>query len=203
MTKHELPQLSYDYSALEPTIDKRTMTIHHSKHHQAYVDKLNAALESAPELADTPLTDILADLSQVPESIRTAVQNNGGGHYNHSFFWTILSPTKQECSGLIKEKIDETFGSFDEFKAQFTQAAMTRFGSGWAWLVLQKDHSLKIVSTPNQDSPIMTGETPLIGLDVWEHAYYLNYQNKRPEYIENFFDIISWSKVNELLESAQ
>ncbi len=200
MTTYTIPELPYPYSAIEPVIDETTMKIHHTKHHQAYVDKLNAALKSAPLIADKPLEELISNLVVVPDAIRTAVQNNGGGHLNHSLFWEILSPTSeaQPISGKIKEAIDKTFGSFDKFKEQFSAAATNRFGSGWAWLVKTKDDKLEIISTGNQDSPLTQGKKPLLGLDVWEHAYYLKYQNKRPEYIENFFKVINWKKVNEL-----
>jgi len=200
---YTLPNLPYAYNALEPTIDTKTMEIHHTKHHQAYITNLNAAIEKYPQFADKTVEELLADFDTLPAEIQAAVRNHGGGHANHSLFWTILSPEKQSCTGMIKEKIEEEFGSFDEFKAQFTQSAMTRFGSGWAWLVLTSDYKLEVMSTPNQDSPLIEGKTPLLGLDVWEHAYYLNYQNKRPDYVESFFDIINWEQVNFLLEAAQ
>jgi len=202
MTTYTLPNLPYAYNAIEPIIDETTMKIHHTKHHQTYVDKLNAALASAPtDIQNKDLKLLLADLKVVPEAIRGAVQNHGGGHLNHSLFWELLAPTSapQQISGEIKTQIDTTFGSFDKFKEQFSAAANNRFGSGWAWLVKTKVGKLEIINTANQDSPLMQGKKPLLGLDVWEHAYYLKYQNKRAEYVENFFKIINWKKVNELL----
>ncbi|HLP79828.1 MAG TPA: superoxide dismutase [Acidobacteriota bacterium] len=196
---HTLPQLPYAYNALEPIFDETTMKIHHTKHHQTYVDKLNAALANHADLQKKELVWLLENINAVPEAIRSAVQNHGGGHHNHSLFWTLLSPTPQECSGKIKTEIDKTFGSFDKFKEQFVAAATNRFGSGWAWLVKSKDGKLEVISTANQDSPLMQSKKPVLGLDVWEHAYYLKYQNRRPEYIENFFKLINWKKVNELL----
>lgn len=193
---HSLPSLPYDYMALEPHIDAKTMEIHHTKHHQGYVDKLNAALEGHSELAEKPLAELLRDIKNVPETIRTAVQNNGGGHANHSLFWTVLSANGGgEPEGVLSEKLIATFGSFADFKEEFSQAAATRFGSGWAWLVVSADGSLAVYSTANQDSPLMQGDTPILGLDVWEHAYYLNYQNKRPDYIEAFWNIVNWDEV--------
>lgn len=193
---HSLPSLPYDYTALEPHIDAKTMEIHHTKHHQGYVDKLNAALEGHSELAEKPLAELLRDIKNVPETIRTAVQNNGGGHANHSLFWTVLSANGGgDPSGVLAEKMTATFGSFADFKEEFSQAAATRFGSGWAWLVVSADGSLAVYSTANQDSPLMQGDTPILGLDVWEHAYYLNYQNKRPDYIEAFWNVVNWDEV--------
>ncbi len=192
-----LPNLSYSFDALEPHIDAKTMEIHHGKHHAGYVAKLNAAVEGT-KWENEAIEDILKNIDSVDEGIRSAVINNGGGHANHSLFWTILSPDKQKPSGQIVNKINEAFGSFDDFKSQFSTAAATRFGSGWAWLIV-KDANLLITSTANQDSPYMQGATPILGLDVWEHAYYLRYQNKRPDYIEAFFSIINWERVNELL----
>lgn len=191
--KHELPKLGYEYNALEPYIDARTMEIHLTKHHQAYVDKLNAALEKYPELQKKKVDELLKDLSKVPDDIRTAVKNHGGGHYNHSMFWKLLKkdvkmPTK------LAYVIERDFGNFDNFKKQLSDAAMGRFGSGWAWLVLNGE-KLEIVSTANQDCPISDGKKPLLGIDVWEHAYYLLYQNRRAEYVENFFNIINWNQV--------
>lgn len=198
---HTLPQLPYAYDALEPHIDARTMEIHHTKHHQAYIDKLNAALEPYPELMALPLEDLLKQLSTLPSEIITAVQNHGGGHLNHSFFWEILTPEKMEPHGSLLSALIETFGSFDEFKTQFTQSALGRFGSGWAWLVVDNGQ-LKIESTANQDTPISEGKVPILGLDVWEHAYYLNYQNKRADYIEHFFNIINWDKAQNIYETT-
>ncbi len=193
---HELPALPYPYDALEPYIDARTMEIHHTKHHQGYVNKLNAALEKHPELQGVALEDLLRNIASVPEDIRTAVRNNGGGHANHSLFWTVMSPNGGgEPTGELAEAINEAFGSFQAFKDAFSQAAATRFGSGWAWLVVDAFGKLKVYSTPNQDNPYMDGFTPILGLDVWEHAYYLKYQNRRPEYIQNWWNVVNWEEV--------
>jgi Fe-Mn family superoxide dismutase len=201
--KHELPKLPYDYNALEPYIDEQTMNIHHTKHHQAYVNNLNAALEKHPELSEKTLLELIKDLDSVPEDIRTAVRNNGGGHLNHSMFWTLMQKAEgQMPEGAILEAINEKFGSYEEFKDVFSKAATTRFGSGWAWLVL-KDGKLDVVSTANQDNPVSEGLVPVLGLDVWEHAYYLKYQNRRPEYIENWFNVVNWKEVSKLYESAK
>lgn len=201
---HTLPELPYAHNALEPHIDAQTMEIHHGKHHQAYVNNLNAALEKAPELQNKSVEELIADLDSVPEEIRTAVRNNGGGHANHALFWQILSPNGGgEPTGEIAEAINKTFGSFDKFKEEFAAAAAGRFGSGWAWLVVNKAGELAVYSTPNQDSPIMQGDTPLLGLDVWEHAYYLKYQNRRPDYIAAFWNVVNWDKVNELYKAAK
>lgn len=189
-----LPKLQYDFSALAPHIDAKTMEIHHGKHHAGYIAKVNAALEST-DLGGKAIEDILKNINTVPEEVRGAVRNNGGGHANHSLFWTILSPNGGAPSDEIASAIDRTFGNFDDFKKSFSDAAATRFGSGWAWLVV-KDGALAITSTPNQDSPYMDGAIPVLGLDVWEHAYYLNYQNRRPDYIQAFFNIINWDQVN-------
>ncbi|MCA1754995.1 MAG: superoxide dismutase [Spirochaeta sp.] len=188
------PALPYDYNALEPYIDEQTMHIHHDKHHEGYVTKLNAAVEGT-EYADMSVEQLVAKINEVPEAKRTAVRNNGGGHANHSLFWTIMSKDGGgEPDGELADAIKSAFGSFDEFKAAFTAAATTRFGSGWAWLVLNNG-KLEVMSTPNQDNPLMEGKKPLLGLDVWEHAYYLKYQNRRPEYIENFFNVVNWKQV--------
>jgi len=197
-----LPALPYASDALEPSIDKATMEIHHGKHHAAYVTNLNKALEAYPDLQSKTIDELLeAQMAAVPEAIKTAVKNNGGGHANHSFFWTILSPTGGGApSGEIESVITSTFGTFETFKEKFTAAATTRFGSGWAWLLKDASGKFEITSYPNQDSPIMEGKTPIIGLDVWEHAYYLKYQNRRPEYIGAFWNIISWDAVNALLK---
>ncbi|MGB4590476.1 MAG: superoxide dismutase [Clostridiaceae bacterium] len=201
--KHELPKLPYDYNALEPYIDEQTMTIHHTKHHQAYVNNLNAALEKHPELAEKSVMELIKDLNRVPEDIRTAVRNNGGGHLNHSLFWAMMQKADgQMPEGALLDAINEKFGSFEEFKDVFSKAATTRFGSGWAWLVL-KDGKLDVVSTANQDNPISEGLVPVLGLDVWEHAYYLKYQNRRPEYIENWFKVVNWKEVSILYEAAK
>jgi superoxide dismutase, Fe-Mn family len=195
MKKHELPKLPYAYNALEPFIDEETMRFHHDKHHQAYVDKLNAALEKHPVLFEKQISDLLLDLSKVPDDIRTAVKNHGGGHFNHSFFWEILGKDVRINKDLAGA-IDKRFGSFDKFKDELSNAAAGLFGSGWAWLVIGKN-GLEIITTPNQDSPISQGLKPLLCIDVWEHAYYLKYQNRRAEYIGAFFNVINWDKVSE------
>ena len=193
--KHELPKLPYDYSALQPHIDEQTMTIHHTKHHQGYVDKLNAALEGHADLQEKSVQELVAELQSLPEGVRMAVQNNGGGHANHSLFWECLSPNGGGMpEGELGMAITETFGGFDQFKEQFANAAATRFGSGWAWLVVSNG-KLEIMSTANQDSPLTQGKTPILGLDVWEHAYYLKYQNKRPDYISAFWNLVNWKNV--------
>lgn len=197
-----LPDLPYAYNALEPHVDEQTMRIHHDKHHGGYVTKLNAAVEGT-EYADWPIEKLVAEYASLPENIRTAVRNNGGGHLNHSIFWTVLSPSGGgEPTGDIAAAISSTFSSYAEFKEQFTNAATGRFGSGWAWLVVSGG-KLEIVSTPNQDNPVTDGKTPVLGLDVWEHAYYLKYQNRRPEYIGAFFNLINWDRVNELYSAAK
>lgn len=196
-----LPELPYAYDALEPYIDAETMRLHHDKHHATYVANANAALEKHPELGDD-LEVILAELDKIPADIRQAVINNGGGALNHSLFWELLSPEKQEPTADVLAAIEEAFGSFEDFKTAFTQAATTRFGSGWAWLVVNKDGKLEVISTANQDNPISEGKKPILGLDVWEHAYYLKYRNVRPNYIKAFFDIINWAKVAELYQAA-
>lgn len=200
---YQLPKLPYGYDALEPYIDVETMHIHHEKHHNAYVTNLNAAIEKHPELGSKSIEELIADIDALPEDIRTAVRNNGGGHANHTFFWEIMAPKAGgEPVGELKTAIDEAFGSFTDFKAKFKAAATTRFGSGWAWLVV-KDGKLEITSTPNQDSPLMEGLTPILGLDVWEHAYYLNYRNVRPDYVDAFWNVVNWDKVNELYLAAK
>jgi Fe-Mn family superoxide dismutase len=192
---YSLPALPYPFNALEPSIDARTMEIHHDKHHAAYVTNLNKALEGNP-LADLPVEKLIADLEKVPESIRTVVRNNGGGHANHTLFWETIGKGKGgEPSGHLAEEIRSTFGGFDKFKEEFTKAAMSRFGSGWAWLSIDPKGKLLIESTANQDSPIMHGNTPLLGIDVWEHAYYLHYQNRRADYVAAFFNVIDWDAV--------
>lgn len=196
-----LPELPYAYDALEPYIDAETMTLHHDKHHATYVANANAALEKHPELGDD-LEVILAELDKIPADIRQAVINNGGGALNHSLFWELLSPEKQEPTANVLAAIEEAFGSFEDFKTAFTQAATTRFGSGWAWLVVNKDGKLEVTSTANQDTPLSEGKKPILALDVWEHAYYLKYRNVRPNYIKAFFDIINWAKVAELYQAA-
>ena len=199
---HTLPPLPYDKAALEPHIDTATMEIHHGRHHNAYVTNLNAAIAGNAELEAKTIEDLCKDIATVPEAIRYAVRNNGGGHFNHSLFWTVMSPDGGgEPTGAIGEAITATFGSYDKFKEEFTKAATTRFGSGWAWLCKKEDGSAAVCSTPNQDNPLMPVSecqgTPVLGLDVWEHAYYLNYQNRRPDYVTAFFDVINWDKVEE------
>ncbi|MGT2772438.1 superoxide dismutase [Streptococcus marimammalium] len=197
-----LPELPYAYDALEPHIDVETMTIHHDKHHAAYVANANAALEKHPEIGED-LESLLSDVNSIPEDIRQALINNGGGHINHTLFWELMTPEKTEMSTSLKEDIEKTFGSLEAFKEEFSKAAATRFGSGWAWLVVNKEGKLEITSTANQDNPISNGLKPILGLDVWEHAYYLNYRNVRPNYIKAFFEVINWNKVNELYEAAK
>jgi Fe-Mn family superoxide dismutase len=193
---YDVPALPYDYDALEPHIDEATMQFHHDKHHQAYVDKVNAALEGT-DLADAAIEDVLKDLNAVPEDKRTAVRNNGGGHYNHSLFWEWMSPDGGgEPDGDLATAIDEAFGSFDDFKTKMKDAGVNQFGSGWSWLV-HDGSGLAVVGTANQDSPISDGKTPLLGVDVWEHAYYLKYQNKRPDYIDAWWNVVNWPKVAE------
>ena len=200
-----LPALPYAHDALEPHIDGKTMEIHHGKHHQAYINNANAALEGT-EWAGKPVGDVLANLDAIPEDIRGTVRNNAGGHANHSLFWTILAPAGKggggTPGGALAEAIIGLCGSFDAFKEQFAKAAATRFGSGWAWLTVDRSGKLKVESTPNQDSPISEGRTPILGLDVWEHAYYLNYQNRRPDYIAAFWNVVNWGKVAELYSAA-
>ncbi len=191
---HQLPELPYGYDALEPYIDAPTMELHHSKHHQAYVDKLNAAVKDT-EFAGTSVDELIQNLDNLPESIRTTVRNNGGGHYNHSFFWSIMTPdATTEPDGKLKDLIESSFESLESFKEQFGAAAVARFGSGWVWLTQEND-SLVISSTPNQDSPMMNGVKPIVGLDVWEHAYYLKYQNRRPDYIDAWWNVVNWNAV--------
>ena len=190
-----LPKLPYAYDALEPHIDARTMEIHHTKHHQAYVNNLNAAIEKAPELQGKSLDELMKGINTVPESVRTAVRNNGGGHWNHSMFWEIMGPGKGgEPSGKLGDAIKSAFGDFSKFKEQFAAAAAGRFGSGWAWLV-NDGGKLSITSTPNQDNPLMDGKKAILGLDVWEHAYYLKYQNKRPDYVTAWWNVVNWDAV--------
>ncbi len=200
----ELPKLSYKYDALEPFIDAKTMEIHYTKHHQAYIDKLNAAVKGT-KYEKQDLKETLMDVDSLPEKIRNAIINHGGGHINHSLFWELLNPnhkkSEKQPKGKLMDKIEDSFGSFDDFKKKFSEVALSRFGSGWAWLIV-KDDELEIISTPNQDSPLMDSKIPILGLDVWEHAYYLKYQNKRAEYIEAFFNIINWDKIEELFEET-
>lgn len=203
MAKFELPELPYAYDALEKSFDKETMNIHHTKHHNTYVTKLNDAIEGHADLQAKSIEDLISNLDAVPENIRTAVRNNGGGHANHSLFWKVLSPNGGgEPTGELADKINAKFGSFDKFKEEFATAATGRFGSGWAWLVLNNGE-LEVTSTPNQDSPLMEGKQPLVGLDVWEHAYYLKYQNKRPDYISAFWDVVNWDEVNKNYNEAK
>ena len=191
-----LPKLSYSYNALEPHIDARTMEIHYTKHHQAYIDNLNKAIKGKADLESKSIEDLISDLSEVPEDIRLIVRNNGGGHANHSLFWSVIGPKAGgKPVGEVAADIKKAFGSFDAFKEKFTQAAMTRFGSGWAWLSVGQDGKLEITSTANQDSPLMEGNSPLLGIDVWEHAYYLHYQNRRAEYIAAFWNVVNWKEV--------
>jgi superoxide dismutase, Fe-Mn family len=198
---YEVPPLPYDYNALEPTIDEQTMHLHHDKHHQAYVNAANAALDGT-EWADKPVEEVLKNLDSVPEAKRQVVRNNAGGHYNHSLFWEWMSPNGGgQPDGALADAINAAFGSFDEFKAQLKAAGIGRFGSGWAWLV-HDGSGLTIVSTPNQDSPISDGKTPLVGVDVWEHAYYLTYQNRRPDYLDAWWNVVNWPKVAELFASV-
>jgi Fe-Mn family superoxide dismutase len=200
---YTLPPLPYPYDALEPHIDARTMEIHHTKHHQAYINNVNNALKDQPALAAKSVEDLISDLNAVPENIRTAVRNNGGGHANHSLFWQILSPKSSgKPSGDLASAIDKELGGLDKFKEAFANAAATRFGSGWAWLAVSGG-KLAVLSTPNQDSPLMEGKKPILGLDVWEHAYYLNYQNRRPDYIAAFWNVVNWDKVGELYAAAK
>jgi len=204
-----LPELGYSYDALEPHFDAKTMEIHHSKHHNAYVTKTNDALAGHEDLAEKSIDELIKSLGSLPEGIKGAVRNNGGGHYNHSLFWKTLTPGgAQAPTGALAEAIDASFGSFEAFKEQFANAAATRFGSGWAWLIVKADRSLGVVSTPNQDNPLMgeaadaCGCQPILGLDVWEHAYYLNYQNRRPDYINAFWSVVNWDVVGELFAQA-
>jgi superoxide dismutase, Fe-Mn family len=197
--KHELPDLPYAFDALEPHIDARTMEIHHDRHHAVYIANLNAALDKHPELYDVQLPDLLRSLGSVPEDIRGAVRNHGGGHANHALLWTLLSPRGGGSPGAeLGKAIDRAFGSLDEFKTVFNQAAATRFGSGWAWLSRNRFNQLVVHSTANQDSPLVDGLTPILGLDVWEHAYYLKYQNKRPDYVSAWWNVVDWDRAEEL-----
>ncbi len=198
-----LPDLPYDFNALEPYIDARTMEIHHGKHHQAYIDNLNKALEKAPALQGKTIEQIVSDLNNAPEEVRTAIRNHGGGHYNHSLFWKAMSPSGGgRPTGDLLEKINSSFGSFETFKEKFSQTAITRFGSGWGWLSVDGKGGLVVHSTPNQDTPLMEGFKPILGVDVWEHAYYLLYQNRRPEYVQNFWNVINWEQVAKNLKAA-
>ncbi|MEK6896242.1 MAG: superoxide dismutase [Nanoarchaeota archaeon] len=204
MEKHVLPQLPYSYDSLEPYIDARTMEIHHTKHHQAYVDKLNTALEKHPALFEKKVEELLKDINSVPEDIRNAVRNHGGGHANHSLFWEWMTPhaKDKEMNGKIIDEIKKAFGSVEAFKEKFNETALSRFGSGWAWLALSKG-KLEVYSTVNQDSPLMEGNIPLLGLDVWEHAYYLKWTSNRKGYAENWWNVVNWVRVDELFEKAK
>lgn len=200
---YSLPSLNYPYTALEPNIDARTMEIHHTKHHQAYINNVNAALDGT-EWANADIETVLKSIDKLPADKRQAVINNGGGHANHALFWTILSPEGGGApSGDLADAINKAFGSFDAFKSAFADAAAKRFGSGWAWLVVDADKSLKVTSSANQDSPIMSGQTPILGLDVWEHAYYLNYQNRRPDYVTAFWNVVNWDQVAKNFKAAK
>lgn len=202
---YKLPDLPYDYNALEPHVDAQTMQLHHDKHHATYVDKVNAAIEEQEELAAMDIDELMRNLDRVPEDVRTAVRNNGGGHSNHSLFWSIMSPNGGgEPSGTLLDAVNSTFGDFASFQEKFSEAAVSRFGSGWAWLVVDSsaNPTLSIVDTPNQDSPLMDGKTPIFGIDVWEHAYYLKYQNRRPEYIQAFWNVVNWDEVERRLKTA-
>lgn len=198
----ELPPLPYAFDALEPHIDARTMEIHHDKHHAGYTSKLNAAIEGT-EFANKSIEEILGNLDALPADKKTAVRNNGGGYANHSLFWTILSGTSSQPSAALSSAINSAFGGMDSFKEQFAAKAAGQFGSGWAWLVVEPGGGLSVTSTPNQDTPLMEGKTPILGLDVWEHAYYLNYQNRRPDYIAAFWNVVNWAKVSELYDAAK
>lgn len=197
-----LPDLPYAYDALEPYIDEETMHLHHDKHHNTYVNNVNAALAKHPEIGED-LEQLLSDVETIPADIRQAVINNGGGHLNHALFWELMTPEKTEQSAALAADLEATFGSFEDFKAAFTTAATSRFGSGWAWLVVNPDGKLEVTSTANQDTPISEGKTPILGIDVWEHAYYVKYRNVRPDYIKAFFSVINWNKVNELYVAAK
>ncbi len=201
---YELPPLPYGYDALEKAIDEQTMRLHHDKHHAAYVNNLNAALEGHADLAAMSPEELIRNLDRVPESIRTAVRNNGGGHVNHTMFWQIMSPNGGGApTGAIADVINSTFGDFETFKKQFNDAGAKRFGSGWAWLVRTRDGKFEVMSTANQDNPMMEGHYPILGNDVWEHAYYLRYQNRRPEYLEAWWNVVNWDEVNKRLEQAK
>ncbi|MDE2223422.1 MAG: superoxide dismutase [Candidatus Omnitrophica bacterium] len=201
---YSLPPLAYPYNALEPHIDARTMEIHHTKHHQAYINNVNNAIKGKADLENKSVEDLVANINAVPEDIRTVVRNNGGGHANHTFFWTIIGPKAGGTpQGKVAEAINQAFSSFDAFKEKFAQAAATRFGSGWAWLTVSKDGKLEISSTANQDSPLMEGKTPILGIDVWEHAYYLHYQNRRPDYVAAFWNVVNWQEVEKRFNAVK
>jgi len=201
---YTLPQLPYDYKALEPHIDARTMEIHHTKHHQAYINNANKVFETNPDLGAMTVEALLANISKAPDAVRQTLINNAGGHFNHSLFWQIIGPGKGgEPKGALADAIKSVFGDYAKFKEQFADAATKRFGSGWAWLVIDGGGKLQVMSTANQDSPLMQGHTPIVGLDVWEHAYYLNYQNRRPDYITAFWNVVNWDKAGELFAAAK
>ena len=201
---HALPPLPYDYTALEPHIDEQTMRIHHDKHHAAYVNNLNAALEGHADLQGKSLEALISNLDAVPEAIRTTVRNNGGGHHNHTLFWEIMAPGGAKApTGALAAAIDKELGGFDKFKEAFAKACATRFGSGWGWLARRKDGSLEVYSTANQDSPVMEGKVPLLGCDVWEHAYYLKYQNRRPDYVSAWWNVVNWTDVAKRYDGAR
>jgi superoxide dismutase, Fe-Mn family len=201
---YELPPLPYDYNALEPHIDAQTMQLHHDKHHQAYVTNLNNALQGLSQFDNMPIEQLVRNINQVPENVRTAVRNNGGGHANHSMFWQIMKPNGGgEPTGAIASAISSTFGSFDTFKQQFNDAGVKRFGSGWAWLVMDQNGNLSVTSTANQDSPSMDGLYPIMGNDVWEHAYYLKYQNRRPDYLAAWWNVVNWDEINKRFAQAR
>ncbi len=202
----QLPELGYAYNALEPNIDAQTMEIHHTKHHAAYTNNLNGALEKHPDLQNKSIEELLGSINSIPEDIRTAVRNNGGGYHNHSLFWKVIAPGGSGESGIsgdLQNAINSKFGGLDALKEKFNAAAASRFGSGWAWLVVKGDGSIDVYSTANQDSPLMEGDTPILGLDVWEHAYYLKYQNRRPEYISAFWNVVNWGEVSQRYAAAR
>ena len=200
----EVPPLPYDYNALEPYIDTQTMQLHHDKHHAAYVNNLNAALQNAPQFASLAIEDLIRRINDVPENIRTAVRNNGGGHLNHSMFWQIMTPNGGgQPGGELASAINSTFGSFDQFKAAFNDAGVKRFGSGWAWLVAGQGGKLQVISTANQDSPLIDGLFPIMGNDVWEHAYYLKYQNRRPDYLNAWWNVVNWNEIEKRYQQAK
>lgn len=201
---HELPPLPYNYDALEPYIDTQTMQLHHDMHHQSYVNKLNAALESYADLQSKSIDELVRDLNGLPQDVQKAVRNNGGGHYNHTMFWSIMGPNAGgNPTGEIATAIDDTFGNFENFKTQFNDAGAGQFGSGWAWLVMTPDGKLEVTNSPNQDSPLSAGSIPIMGNDVWEHAYYLKYQNRRPEYLKAWWNVVNWEAVNQRLQMAK
>lgn len=200
---HTLPKLNYEYAALEPHIDARTMEIHHTKHHQAYINNLNGALEFLPELQSMPIEDLLRHFDAVPEQLYWTVRNNAGGHYNHTLFWEAMTPTTNQPSGQLLEGIEKAFGSLETFKEHFEKAGLGQFGSGWAWLVRKQNGDLAIVATPNQDNPLSQGHIPLLGVDVWEHAYYLHYQNRRADYLKAWWSVVDWDVVSKRLQASK